>query len=65
MRLLLRVKQLTCQIHVRHPHLQVLDFQDPQEDRVSDGADGGSQGAEQDVSAVPAHVLASGLQGAK
>ena len=26
--------------------LQVLDLQDPQEDRVSDGADGGSEGPE-------------------
>ena len=46
-------------------HAQVVDLQDQQEDRVSDGADGGSQGAEQDVSAVPAYVLASGLQGAQ
>ena len=44
--------------------LQVLDFQDPQEDRVFDRADGGSEGSEQDMPAVPADVLAPGLQGA-
>ena len=55
-------KQMISQIYTILS-LQVLDLQDPQENRVSDGADGWSQGPEQDVSAVPAHVLAPGIQG--
>ena len=43
---------------------QVLDIQDPQEDCVPDGAYGGGEGAQQDLPAVPADVLAPGLQGA-
>ena len=53
----------SSQFDIKDP-LQVLDFQDPQEDRVSDRADGGSEGSEQDMPAVPADVLAPGLQGA-
>ena len=42
---------------------QVLDLQDQQEDCVADWADGGRQGAEQDLPALPADVLATGIQG--
>ena len=44
--------------------LQVLDIQDPQEDRVAHRADGRCQGSVQDLPVVPADVLAAGLQGA-
>ena len=54
---------LSSLFNIKYP-LQVLDFQDPQEDRVFDRADGGSEGSEQDMPAVPADVLAPGLQGA-
>ena len=44
--------------------MKVLDIQDSQEDCVTDRADGGCKGSQQDMSAVSAHVLAPGLQGA-
>ena len=44
--------------------LQVLDIQDPQEDRVAHRADGRGEGSVQDMPVVPVDVLAPGLQGA-
>ena len=44
-------------------HAQVVDLQDQQEDRVSDGADGWGESSLQDLPALPADVLATGLQG--
>ena len=43
---------------------QILDIQNPQKDRVSHGADGGSEGSVQDLPVVPVDVLAPGVQGA-
>ena len=40
--------------------IKVLDLQDQQEDCVADRADGRTQGAQQDLPALPAHVLAPG-----
>ena len=44
-------------------HSQIVDLQDQQEDRVSDGADGWGESSLQDLPALPAHVLATGIQG--
>ena len=43
---------------------QILDIQDPQEDRVAHRADGRREGSVQDLPVVPVDVLAAGLQGA-
>ena len=40
-----------------------MDLQDQQEDCVLDGVDGGGEGTVQDLPALPAHVLATGIQG--
>jgi hypothetical protein len=40
-----------------------MDLQDQQEDCVADGVDGWREGAQQDLPALPAHVLATGVQG--